>query len=47
MSIVTDRAQGGGSIQDGQVEIMVSKSFIYLVTHHDSHYHEFSHLDSC
>lgn len=24
MSIVTDRAEGGGSIRDGQIEIMVS-----------------------
>lgn len=24
LSVVTDRAQGGGSIRDGQIEIMVS-----------------------
>ena len=31
LSVVTDRAQGGGSIRDGQIEIMVSSELRKLV----------------
>lgn len=29
LSVVTDRAQGGGSIQDGQIEIMVGHKILW------------------